>query len=58
MANDLNHSGSPDQDPNDKFPVGGKDHDPISPADAWAEKQNPVRETPPAFTGLRQAGGK
>jgi hypothetical protein len=57
MANDLNYTGGPDQDPNDKFPVGGKDNDGGSPADLWAEKQSPVRETPPAFTGLKQAGG-
>ncbi len=29
---------------------------PLSEDEAWGTKQNPVRETPPAFTGLRDVG--
>lgn len=57
MPENLNFTGGPDQDPNDRFPVGSTDNDGGNQSDLWAEKQNPVRETPPAFTGLKQAGG-
>jgi len=56
MPNDLNYSGPQDADPNEKFPVGGQDHPPISQADAWAETQNPVREESLPAKGLKQGG--
>ena len=43
-------------DPNDKFPIGSKDHDP--PADPWGEKQLPLQEEPLPAKGLTDAPGR
>lgn len=46
-------------DPNEEYiKKVGPDHPNVSPADAWGEKQNPVRETQEPFTGLRDGGTK
>jgi len=34
----------------------GPDHGPISPADQWGEKLNPLRETPEPWSNLRDGG--
>lgn len=51
MAPDANY------DPNEEYEKKvGPDHPNVNPADAWAEKQNPVRETPDPFTNLKDGG--
>jgi hypothetical protein len=48
-------------DPNEKHDdelARGKDHRPLSEADAWGTKLNPVRDTPVPFGGLSDGGSK
>lgn len=46
-------------DPNEEYQRKvGPDHPNVSPADAWGEKQNPVRDDPEPFTGLNDGGAK
>lgn len=50
---------NPDTDPNEKYERSiGPDHPPISDAELYAEKENPVRETPTPFGSLREGGGQ
>lgn len=54
-------SESTDTDPNEKRDderAAGRDHAPISEADAFGTKLNPVRETPTPFGGLSEGGTK
>jgi hypothetical protein len=51
MSTDANY------DPNEEHEKKvGPDHPNVSPADAWAEKQNPVRDTDVPFTNVRDGG--
>lgn len=47
-----------DTDPNEKYETSiGPDHPNVPAAELYAEKENPVRETPTPFGALRGGGG-
>lgn len=47
------------QDPNEEYEKKvGPDHPNVSPAEAWGEKQNPVRDDAEPFTNVRDGGVK